>query len=187
LSDQPSAGSTRHAVVARSKTADGYIPFPTLVEDRVLQHLVLDVLPPEDYRTMIEHRLGGIVSQAVVDSVDFHSGRNPGKLLELLEYTSRRGRFLKRRGVWILDVLDIDYDERARDYTRIGLLDYSTKEREVLELIVLAGEVDLATLLEAGLGEAADALVASGELRHGARGENRYQAVDRKRVAERRG
>src|SRR5699024_12773421 len=50
---------------------------------------VLDVLPPEDYRAMIEHRLGGIVSQAVVDIVDFHSGRNPGKLLELLEYTSR--------------------------------------------------------------------------------------------------
>src|SRR5699024_7119812 len=69
-------------------------------------------------------------------------------------------------------------DERARDYTRIGLLDYSTKEREVLELIVLAGEVDLATLLEAGLGEAADALVASGELRLDARGEHRYEAVE---------
>lgn len=178
LSELASAGSIRLAVLARSKTADGYIPFSSLVEDRVLQHLVLDVLPPEDYRAMIEHRLGGIVSQAVVDIVDFHSGRNPGKLLELLEYTSRRGRFLKRRGVWILDGLDVDYDERARDYTRIGLLDYSAKEREALELIVLAGEVDLATLLEAGLGEAADALVASGELRLDARAEHRYQAVE---------
>src|SRR5699024_4403131 len=178
LSELASAGSIRLAVLARSKTADGYIPFPTLVADRVLQHLALDVLPPKDSRPTIVHRLGGIVSQAAGDIVDFHSRRNRGYLLAPPGYRTRRGRFLKRRGVGILDGLDIDYDERARDYTRIGLLDYSTKEREVLELIVLAGEVDLATLLEAGLGEAADALVASGELRLDARGEHRYEAVE---------
>lgn len=178
LAELAGAGSIRLVVLSRTSTADGRLPFSTLVEDRILQHLVLDVLPPRDYRTMIEHRLGSIVSQAVVDIVDFHSGRNPGKLIELLEYTSRRRRFLLRRGVWILDGLDVDYDERARDYTRIGLLDYSAKEREALELVVLAGEVELTTLLEAGLGEAADALVASGELRIDTTRGHKYAVVE---------
>lgn len=178
LAELASAGSIRLVVLSGTSTEDGHLPFSTLVEDRVLEHLVLDTLPPQDYRNMIEHILGGVVSQAVVDIVDFHSRRNPGKLIELLEYTSRRRRFLMRRGVWILDGLDIDYDERARDYARIGLSDYSAAEREALELVVLAGEVELATLLDAGLGEAADRLVASGELRVDATRTHIYEAVE---------
>jgi DNA-binding CsgD family transcriptional regulator len=178
LADLASTGSIRLVVLSRASTDNGHIPFSTLVEDRVLDHLVLDALPPADYRRMIEHILGGIVSQAVVDIVDFHSKRNPGRLIELLEYTSRRKRFLMRRGVWILDGLDIDYDERARDYARIGVSDHSAKEIEALELVVLAGEVQLSTLLDAGLGEAADALVASGELRIDTARAYTYEAVE---------
>jgi DNA-binding CsgD family transcriptional regulator len=178
LTDLASVGSIRLVAMSRSNPVNGAIPFSTLVEDRVLQHLVLGPLPREDYRLMIEHRLGRIVSQAVVDIVDFHSKRNPGKLLELLEYAERRSRFLLRRGVWILDGLDTDYDARARDYARIGLADHSPTETEALELVVLAGEVELATLLEAGLGEAADALVAAGELKIDAQRPHIYEAVE---------
>ncbi|MGO2034830.1 MAG: LuxR C-terminal-related transcriptional regulator [Brevibacterium sp.] len=178
LAELASAGSIRLVVLSRTSAKGGRLPFSILVEDRILDHLVLDVLPRNDYRTMIEHALGGIVSQGVVDIVDFHSGRNPGKVIELLEYTTRRQRFLRRRGVWLLDGLDIDYDERARDYTRIEVFDYSAKEREVLELVVLAGEVQLDTLLEAGLGEAADALVVTGELQIETERKRRYAAVE---------
>ena len=178
LTDLASVGSIRLVAMSRSNPESGVIPFATLVEDRVLQHLVLGPLPREDYRLMIEDRLGHIVSQAVVDIVDFHSKRNPGKLIELLEYTERRSRFLLRRGVWILDGHDTDYDARARDYARIGLADHSPKETEALELVVLAGEVELATLLEAGLGEAADALVAAGELKIDAKRPHIYEAVE---------
>ena len=178
LTELASAGSIRLVVMSRTNTDDERIPFATLVEDRVLQHLVLGALPREDYRSMIEHRLGHIVSQAVVDIVDFHSNRNPGKLIELLEYTERRSRFLLRRGVWILDGLDIDYDTRARDYARIGLADHSLKEAEALELVALAGEVELVTLLEAGLGEAADALVAAGELKIDPNRAHIYEVVE---------
>ncbi|WP_193627316.1 helix-turn-helix transcriptional regulator [Brevibacterium sp. CFH 10365] len=178
LTDLASVGSIRLVAMSRANIDDGLIPFSALVEDHVLQHLVLGPLPREDYRSMIEHRLGHIVSQAVVDIVDFHSRRNPGRLIELLEYTGRRSRFLMRRGVWILDGLDIDYDARARDYARIGLADHSPKEAEALELVVLAGEVELATLLEAGLGEAADELVAAGELKTDPRRAHIYEAVE---------
>ncbi|WP_420096540.1 LuxR C-terminal-related transcriptional regulator [Brevibacterium sediminis] len=178
LTDLASVGSIRLIAMSRSNPESGVMPFSTLVEDRVLQHLVLGPLPREDYRSMIEHRLGHIVSQAVVDIVDFHSKRNPGKLIELLEYTARRSRFLLRRGVWILDGHDTDYDARARDYARIGLADHSPQETEALELVVLAGEVELATLLEAGLGEAADALVAAGELKIDAQRPHIYEAVE---------
>lgn len=178
LTDLASAGAIRLVVMSRTTTDDGLIPFSTLVEDRVLQHLVLGPLPRDDYRSMVEHRLGHIVSQAVVDVVGFHSMRNPGKLIELLEYTERRSRFLLRRGVWILDGLDIDYDERARDYARIGFSVHSPKETEVLELVVLAGEVELETLLAAGLGEAADELVAAGELKIDAERTHIYQVVE---------
>ncbi|WP_157929889.1 helix-turn-helix transcriptional regulator [Brevibacterium epidermidis] len=178
LADLASVGSIRLVAMSRSNPESGVMPFSTLVEDHVLQHLVLGPLPLEDYRSMIEHRLGHIVSQAVVDIVDFHSQRNPGRLIELLEYTARRSRFLMRRGVWILDGLDIDYDARARDYARIGLADHSPQETDALELVVLAGEVELSTLLESGLGEAADALVAAGELKIDAQRSHIYRAVE---------
>lgn len=178
LTDLASVRAIRLVVMSRANTDDGHIPFSSLVEDHVLQHLVLGVLPRYDYRAMIEHRLGHIVSQAVVDIVDFHSNRNPGKLIELLEYTQRRSRFLLRGGVWILDGLDIDYDPRARDYTRIGLADHSPKETEALELVVLAGELELETLFEAGLGEAADLLVAAGEMKVDANRGHVYQVVE---------
>lgn len=178
LTDLASVGSIRLIAMSRSNPEGGIIPFSSLVEDRVLQHLVLGPLPREEHRQMIEHHLGRIVSQAVIDVVDFHSKRNPGKLLELLEYTERRSRFLMREGVWILDGLDTDYDARARDYTRIGLSEHSPQETEALELVVLAGEVELATLVAAGLGEAADALVAAGELKIDAKRPHIYEAVE---------
>lgn len=165
LSELADDGVIRLVALTRTTAKDERIPFSELVEDRIVGHLVLGVLRPEDYREMVEASLGGIASQGVIDIVSHHSGRNPGKLLELLEYTSRKNRFLHRRGVWLLDGLDIDYDERARDYTRIELSQYSAQEREALALVVLAGEVDLETMLEAELGAAADALVVTGELR----------------------
>ena len=165
LSELADDGLIRLVVLTRTTAKDERIPFSELVEDRILEHLMLDVLQPEEYREMMEACLGGIVSQGVIDIVSYHSGRNPGKLLELLEYTSRKNRFLHRRGVWLLDGLDISYDERARDYTRIELSQYSEQEREARELVVLAGEVDLETMLAADLGAAADALVVTGELR----------------------
>ena len=177
LTDLASVGSIRLVAMSRSNPESGVMPFSTLVEDRVLQHLVLGPLPREDYRSMIEHRLGHIVSQAVVDIVDFHSKRNPGKLIEPRIHRTTIA-LLMREGVWILDGHDTDYDARARDYARIGLADHSPQETEALELVVLAGEVELATLLESGLGEAADALVAAGELKIDAQRPHIYEAVE---------
>lgn len=139
-------------------------PFDDLVADGILDHIILDALDPDSYAEMVEHQLGGIVSHGVLDIIEFHSGRVPGTMLELLRYTSRAKRFYDLQGVWVLDGRDIDYDERARDVTRIELEEYTDPTREALELVVLAGEINVEHMLTAGLGEAADILVASGEI-----------------------
>lgn len=153
-------------------------PFDDLVADHVLEHLVLSPIDADSYVEMVEHHLGGIVSRGVLDVVEFHSGRVPGKMVELLGYTNRAERFYDRQGVWVLDGRDIDYDERARDVTRIDLDEYPTQTREALELVVLAGEIDVELMLTAGLGEAADALVATGEILLDNRGRRVYVAME---------
>lgn len=146
-------------------TSDGReLPFNDLVADEVVDHIVLGALSPTDFRKMVRHHLGGVVSQGVIDVVGFHSNRVPGKLVELLRYTNRKNRCFDRRGVWLLDGLDTDYDERARDITRVDLARFSAAERGALELVALAGEVDVELMLAAGLGGAADTMARIGEL-----------------------
>lgn len=153
-------------------------PFEDLVADHILDHIDLSPLDSDSYAEMVEHRLGGIVSRGVLDIVEFHSGRVPGKMVELLGYTNRAKRFYDRQGVWVLDGRDVDYDERARDVTRIDLEEYPAHTRDALELVVLAGEVDVEVMLTAGLGEAADALAAAGEILLENRGRRVYVAVE---------
>lgn len=180
LSQLANDRAIRILATARRATRNENLPFADLVDERVLDHLVLDVLPHEAFRELMEDFLGGIASQGAIDIVAFHSGRNPGKLLELLRYTRRKNRFLLRHGVWLLDGADIDYDDRARDFTRADLTQYSQSEREALELVVLAGEIEVELMLSTGLGSAADALVAIGELRieHRDQGVRAYVAVE---------
>ena len=139
--------------------------FGDLIADGVLDHVVLGPLDRPDFDRMVEHYLGGIVSRGVLDVADFQSGRVPGTLVELLRYANRTGRLLDRRGAWVLDGLDIDFDQRARDVTRVQLASLPQQQREALELVDLAGEVDVAAMLAAGRGEAADALASSGNIR----------------------
>lgn len=153
-------------------------PFEDLVADHILDHIDLSPLDSDSYAEMVEHHLGGIVSRGVLDIVEFHSGRVPGKMVELLGYTNRAKRFYDRQGVWVLDGRDVDYDERARDVTRIDLEEYPPQTREALELVVLAGEVDVEVMLTAGLGEAADALADAGEILLENRGRRVYVAVE---------
>ncbi|GAA1929503.1 hypothetical protein GCM10009689_05540 [Brevibacterium antiquum] len=150
---------TRHSVV------EGFWPFADLVDEQALTQMVLEPLAQEDLRNAVEYSFDGIAAQGVLDIVDFHSGRNPGKLLELLEYCRRKNRLLSRNGVLLLDGLDIDFDVRARDFARIDLDQHSTEEKEALELVVMAGEIDIDLMLSIGLGPAADRLVDGGELR----------------------
>ncbi|RBP66980.1 regulatory LuxR family protein [Brevibacterium sanguinis] len=168
----------RLVVIVRRSTVGERTPFVDLVDEQVLEHIVLEVLEPAPFRALMEDFLGGIAAQGAVDIVRFHSGGNPGKMLELLRYTRRKNRFLHRQGVWLLDGLDVDYDDRARDFTRVDLTQYSEEEKEALELVVLAGEIDVELMLSAGLGRAADALVAVGELRIEERGSRVYVAME---------
>lgn len=156
-------------------------PFDDLVADGILDHIILDALDPDSYAEMVEHQLGGIVSHGVLDIIEFHSGRVPGTMLELLRYTTRAQRFYDLQGVWVLDGRDIDYDERARDVTRIELEEYTAPTREALELVVLAGEITVEHMLAAGLGEAADILVAAGEILLKHRQGRIYAAVENHR------
>ncbi|SMY05181.1 MULTISPECIES: LuxR C-terminal-related transcriptional regulator [Brevibacterium] len=165
------------ATLRRPPTGRGH-PFDDLVADHVLDHIVLSPLDTDSYAEMVEHHLGGVVSRGVLDIVEFHSGRVPGKIVELLGYTHRARRFYDRQGVWVLDGRDIEYDERARDVTRIDLEEHPTQMRDALELVVLAGEIDVELMLTAGLGEAADALVAAGEILLENRGRRVYVAVE---------
>ncbi|MBM6589672.1 LuxR family transcriptional regulator [Brevibacterium sp. RIT 803] len=158
-------GTIRLVAMTRHSVVDGFWPFADLVDEQVLTQMVLEPLTQEELRNAVEYSFGGIAAQGVLDIVDFHSGCNPGKLLELLEYCRRRNRLLSRNGVLVLDGLDIDFDVRARDFARIDLDQHSTAEKEALELVVMAGEIDIDLMLSIGLGPAADRLVDDDELR----------------------
>lgn len=165
LSQLAADGRIRLVAMTRHAVAGEFWPFADLVDEQVLAQMVMGPLTPDDLRTAVEYSFGGIAAQSVLDIVDFQSGRNPGKLLELLEYCRRKKRLLMRNGVLVLDGLDIDFDVRARDFARIDLDQYSTEEREALELVVMAGEIDIDLMLTIGLGTAADRLVDVDELR----------------------
>lgn len=165
LSQLAADGTIKLVVMTRQSVDGEFWPFADLVDEQVLAQLVLESLTPDDLRTAVEYNFGEIAAQGVLDIIDFHSGRNPGKLLELLEYCRRKNRLLMRKGVLVLDGLDIDFDVRARDFARIDRDQYSTEEKEALELVVMAGEIDIDLMLTLGLGPAADRLVDVDELR----------------------
>ncbi len=168
----------RLVAMVRRTTRNGQLPFVDLVDEQVLDHIVLEVLDELPFRRLIEDFLDGIAAQGAIDMVRFHSGGNPGKMLELLRGIRRKNCFLLRQGVWLLDGLVIEYDDRVRDFTRADLTQYSDEEKEALELVVLAGEVDVELMLSAGLGQAADALVAVGELQIEEREAKAYIALE---------
>lgn len=158
-------GEIRLVATARPSFRVEGLPFTDLVADNILDSLHLEPRGNVEFTRMLEHRLGGILSRGVIDIVDFHSGRVPGKVIELLGYTSRENRLIERNGTWLLDGLNTDFDERARDVTRIELARYTREECEALEIVVLAGEIEVELMLSVGLGEAADALVRVGDLK----------------------
>lgn len=165
LTQLAAAGTIRLVATTGHSVGDEFWPFADLVDEQVLAQMVLEPLTPEDLRTAVEYSFGGIAAQGVLDIVDFHSGRNPGQLLELLEYCRRKNRLLSRNGVLVLDGLDTDFDARARDFARIDLDQYSMAEKDALELVIMAGEIDIDLMLSIGLGSAADRLVDVDELR----------------------
>lgn len=178
LSQLATEGNIKIVATLRPPVDDSPRPFSDLVADHVLDQVTLGALSMSDFSAMIEHHLGGIVSQGARDVVDFQSGRVPGKVIELLRYTRRKRRLLERQGVWLLDGLDLDYDERARDVTRLHLSRYCEQQRAALELVILGGEVEVGIMLAAGLGEAADTLVAAGELGLVQDGVRSYAAIE---------
>lgn len=152
-------------VATMSPTVDGRLgSFGELIADGIFHNVHLAPLALEDVAAMLEHHLGGTISRGVLDVTAFQSSRVPGLVIELLRYARRRGRLIFRRGVWLLDGLDIAYDARARDLVINHLARYTEAQREAFELVVLAGEVEVALMLASGLGEAADSLVAAGVL-----------------------
>lgn len=166
-------------VATMTPTVDGRTgSFGELVADGVVHHILLEPLTLDDVSAMLEHHLGGIVSHGALDVAAFQSSGVPGLIIELLRYARRRRRLVLQRGVWLLDGLDIDYDQRARDLVSSDLSRYTDEQREALELVVLAGEVEVELMLAAGLGEAADSLVAAGVLDLGGRGRPIYTCIE---------
>lgn len=171
-------GDIKLVAAVRPPVDDSVRPFSDLVADRVLEHVSLEPLQLTDFSAMVENHLGGIVPSGALDFIAFRSGRVPGKIIELLRYTSRQQRLIDRRGVWLLDGFDIGLDDRARDVTRIHLSRFSEQQRQALEFVVLAGEVEVGIMLAAGLGEAADLLVSAGEIGLVQSGPRSYAAIE---------
>ncbi|GAA0034262.1 helix-turn-helix transcriptional regulator [Brevibacterium metallidurans] len=178
LSQLATDGEIRIAVTVQP-AVDGRSPhFRELVADGLLHHVLLDPLHEDDVTAMLEHHLGGVVSRGVIDATMFLTMGVPVRVLELLRYARQWNRFRLRHGVWLLDGLDIAYDERVRDVISYHLARYSDEQRGALELVVLAGEVEVELMLSAGYGEAADDLVAAGVIGLESRGSPVYVALE---------
>lgn len=171
-------GEIRIAVTVQPAIDGRSQRFGELVADGLVRHVVLDPLAEDDVSAMLEHHLGGIVSQGVLDATMTLTTGVPVRILELLRYTKKWNRFVHRHGVWLLDGYDIDYDDRVRDVIGYHLARYTDEQRGALELVVLAGEIEVELMLTAGFGEAADALVAAGLLGLESRGTPVYVAVE---------
>ena len=178
LSQLATDGEIRIAVTVQP-AVDGRSPhFRELVADGLLHHVLLDPLHEDEVTAMLEHHLGGVVSRGVIDATMFLTMGVPVRVLELLRYARQWNRFRLRHGVWLLDGLDIAYDERVRDVISYHLARYSDEQRGALELVVLAGEVEVELMLSAGYGEAADDLVAAGVIGLESRGSPVYVALE---------
>lgn len=178
LSQLATDGEIRIAVTVQPGL-DGRSPhFRELVADGLLRHVLLGPLHEDDVTAMLEHHLGGVVSRGVIDATMFLTTGVPVRVLELLRYARQWDRFRLRHGVWLLDGLDIAYDERVRDVISYHLARYSEEQRSALELVVLAGEVEVGLMLGAGYGEAADDLFAAGVIGLESRGSPVYVALE---------
>jgi DNA-binding winged helix-turn-helix (wHTH) protein len=117
-----------------------------LVKDGHLRPVSLDALGPDVIEALLARVVGGPIDVATLGWLRDNAMGNPGLLRQLLEHARDTGKLVERNGVWALDWPAARPTPSLEFVVHERLADLNDEERQAVELLALAGSLDLAVL-----------------------------------------
>jgi DNA-binding winged helix-turn-helix (wHTH) protein len=149
------------AVLTQRVTGDEPIAMEGLVRAGRIRHLRLTPVPADQLTALLSRVLGGPVDPACAEVLVEASAGNPGMLRQLVESSMGSGTLAVVHGFWsIVGRLTSPADMAAAIDERLAGLD--RRHREALELVAIAGDLDLDVAFELVPDEVLDELELSG-------------------------
>ena len=122
---------------------DGAAPaFDHLVRSGRIEHLHLELLPTDQLTALLSRVLGGPLEPDTSTALVRAASGSPGLLRQLVDASIGSGALTMRRGMWVISgIVSSPPDLAAAIEGRLAIL--SDAERDALELIAIAGDLDL--------------------------------------------
>jgi DNA-binding winged helix-turn-helix (wHTH) protein len=117
-----------------------------LVKDHHLRPLPISALAPDVIETLLTRVVGGPLEPTTVAWLRDTSTGNPGLLRQLLEHARDTGNLVERNGVWSLDWMLARPAPSLELVIQERLAELNDDERQAVELLALAGALDLMVL-----------------------------------------
>jgi hypothetical protein len=117
-----------------------------LVKDNHLRPLPIGALSPDVIETLATRVVGGPIEPTALARLRDTSTGNPGLLRQLLEHARDTGNLVERNGVWSLDWKLADSAPSLERMVQERLAELNDDERQAVELLALAGVLDLVVL-----------------------------------------
>jgi DNA-binding winged helix-turn-helix (wHTH) protein len=133
-------------VVATLRTDGDDDGVALLVKDNHLQPLPITGLRADVIETLVARVLGGPIDATTLGWLRDSATGNPGLLRQLLEHGRDTGNLVERNGVWSLDWTLAQSTPSLELLVQERLADLNDDERQAVELLALAGVLDLAVL-----------------------------------------
>ncbi|WP_354178686.1 LuxR C-terminal-related transcriptional regulator [Arthrobacter sp. UYP6] len=129
----------------------------SLWTDGLLHRIDLAPLTLEHTRELMESILAGRVSLIAAQALQHHSGGNPHLATLLTRDQARGGTLVQRNGVWVL-ANRIAFSGQVAEVITVRLQQLAPAERSLVQLLALADELPLATVLQLIPAETVDRL-----------------------------
>ncbi|MGW9402477.1 helix-turn-helix transcriptional regulator [Arthrobacter sp. NPDC055585] len=139
--------------------------FMGLWREGLLTRLDLEPMLPSECAHLLEAELRGPISRAAAEDLTRVSGGNPNMLLAAAADYREAGRVTRIDGVWVLDKARPCAFPRLYEAMGARLTGLSQDQRELLELLALAGALPLTQVLEQLDSREVDALQEAGLLK----------------------
>ncbi|WP_274707818.1 helix-turn-helix transcriptional regulator [Arthrobacter sp. H16F315] len=136
-----------------------------LWKDDMLRRVDLGPFDFTETATTLQHEYGGHFSHAAARALWNASGGNALFLHSLTREQIKLGTIVRQDGTWILGDRPVSLTGEIRDVVRARLNRLSSGQRDVFELLSLAGSVPLQTLMNVANSQDMDALQERGMIR----------------------
>lgn len=149
------------AVLTQRVTSDESLSMEDLIRSGRITHLPLGPLPADQLTALLARILEGPVDPVCAEALVVASGGNPGMLRQLVESSIATGTMARARGFWsISGRLTAPADMAAAIGSRLDELD--REHRDAVELVAIAGDLDLDVAFDLAPDEVLDELELTG-------------------------